>query len=244
MDRPDLVMEHWDRVHRVMQSLEPRSPNHWPDRQYRYVCERRLSWGYMYCPANAPIVIPMSAAADMVNLDNFNADGPNRLWGHYHEMGHAHQNPMWTFSGTGEVTVNIFTVYALHRINGYPLDHEVMRTSPKVAWDRFERHKAEGAPFDKWKSDPFLALQTYAMLWHAFGFETFHKVFDRYRLLPSGDRPRTDDAKRDLFMVMFSEAVNRDLSGYFRDWGVPISQQAVSRVAGLEPWRPERPESR
>ncbi len=239
LDRPDQVMEHWDRVHRVMQEMEPRSPRHWPDRQYRYVADRRLSWGYMYCPSNAPIVIPMSAARAMVQPENFDGQGPNRLWGHYHEMGHSHQNPLWTFGGTGEVTVNIFTVLALHKVNGYPLDDEATRTSPEQALRTMREHMADGAPFDRWKSRPFLALQTYAMLWHEFGWDAFRSTFRSYDDLAADQRPRTDAEKRDEFAIRMSRAVGRNLEPYFRAWGIPLSDRVGREVGDLPVWMPE-----
>ncbi len=237
------ICEHWDRVADAMEAMEPRTHNHWPrPRKYRYVAEKKLSWGYMYCPADGPLVIPTSAARAMATLDHFDNVGPNELWGHYHEMGHGHQNSMWTFGGTGEVTVNIFTVRALHEVNGYPLDSDVMRSNPTTAWETFESHKADGAPFDRWKSKPFLALQTYSMLWHEFGFESFDNVFDAYRALPQGERPRSDDQERDMFMVMFSREVGRNLGPYFQAWGIPIGEPALAEVADLPDWVPQAPE--
>lgn len=32
-------------------------------------------------------------------------------WGIFHEFGHNRQKEEWTFEGTGEVTVNIFSLY-------------------------------------------------------------------------------------------------------------------------------------
>lgn len=243
LDRPDLVMGHWDRVHAAMDELQPRSPRHWPDRQYRYVSERRLSWGYMYCPADAPIVIPMTAADEMVDVSQYDAEGDHQLWGHYHEMGHAHQDRMWTFGGTGEVTVNIFTVYALNQINGYSLDDERMRSNPATAWRTFTEHRAAGAPFDVWKRKPFLALQTYAMLWHEFGWDAYHRAFRAYDELPAGERPRDDAAKRDRWMITMSLAVGRNLGPYFDAWGVPVSAAAKAEIAELPAWMPTAPDA-
>ncbi|MFB3430433.1 MAG: M60 family metallopeptidase [Phycisphaerales bacterium] len=239
LDRPDLVMEHWNKVHEAMQEMEPRSPRHWPDRQQRYVAEKRLSWGYMYCPSDGPLVIPMTAADEMVALANFDAEGENQLWGHYHEMGHSHQNPMWTFSGTGEVTVNIFTVLALHTVNGYPLDDAAMRTEPARAFATMVTHAKEGAPFDKWKRDPFLALQTYALLWQEFGWEAFRTAFRAYDDLAPGERPSTDDEKRDRFAITMSQTVERNLAPYFEAWGIPISGAVEEAVGDLPVWMPE-----
>lgn len=237
--RPDLVLQHWDRVHEAMQALESRSPRHWPSRQYRYVAEAKLSWGYMYCPSDAPIVIPLNEAGAMVDVTNFDAEGPNELWGHYHEMGHAHQNPMWTFGGTGEVTVNIFTVLALHTINGYPLDDEAMRSDPDRALSAMRAHIKKGAPFHRWRADPFLALQTYALLWHAFGFDALDRAFRSYETLPEGERPQDDQAKRDRFVIQMSKAVERNLEPYFRAWGVPLTDAPAQELAGLPGWMPD-----
>jgi hypothetical protein len=242
LDHPDLVMEHWKRVHDVMHSMEPRSPRHWPDRQYRYVAERRLSWGYMYCPADAPIVIPMTAARAMVDTANFDAEGPNELWGHYHEMGHAHQNRLWTFEGTGEVTVNIFTVLALNTVNGYPLDHAAMRTEPARALATMITHRKNGAPFDRWKADPFLALQTYALLWHTFGWDSFRETFRSYETMPESQRPRSDQEKRDVFVIQFGRTVGRNLGPYFAAWGVPLTERVEQTLSDLPAWMPEEPE--
>ncbi len=239
IDRPDLVMEHWNKVHEAMQAMEPRSPRHWPDRQQRYVAEKRLSWGYMYCPSDGPLVIPMTAAARMVDLENFDGEGENHLWGHYHEMGHSHQNPMWTFSGTGEVTVNIFTVLALHTVNGYPLDDAAMRTEPGRAFATMVKHAQDGAPFDKWKRDPFLALQTYALLWQEFGWDAFRSAFRAYDDLAPGERPSTDDEKRDRFAITMSRVVERNLAPYFEAWGIPISGAVEEAVGDLPVWMPD-----
>jgi hypothetical protein len=198
----------------------------------------------MYCPSDAPIVIPLNEAAAMVDMANFDADGENKLWGHYHEMGHAHQNPLWTFAGTGEVTVNIFTVLALHTINGYPLDSEAMRTDPQHALSAMQAHAEKGAPFHRWQSDPFLALQTYALLWHEFGFAAFDRAFRSYESLPHDTLPGDDQAKRDRFAIQMGRAVERNLAPYFAEWGVPLTDAPANELADLPVWMPagyERP---
>lgn len=238
LDDPDVVMAHWDRVHAAMQSLEPRTANHWADRPYRYVADVSVSWGYMYCPADGPIVIPVSAAGAMVLPENFDAQGPNRLWGHYHEMGHAHQNPLWTDGATGEVTVNIFTVYALHTVNGYSLDSEVMRSDPAKAWATFEAHRHTGRRFEE-VGGPFERLQFYALLWHAFGFESLRAAFDSMRNVEAAQRPRTDAEERALFLLHFSRAVGRDLSEYFSQWGIDVPPDTRNQLADLPEWLPE-----
>jgi hypothetical protein len=238
LDRPDLAMQHWDKVHEAMQSLEPRTPNHWADRPYRYVADVSVSWGYMYCPSDGPIVIPASAAADMFILDNFDAVGENKLWGHYHEMGHSHQNPLWTDGSTGEVTVNIFTVYALHMVNGYAINDEATRCTPKYAMEIFHRQRDEKR---RWKDagGPFESLQFYALLWQAFGFDAFHTTFDAIRSLPSEQRPKGDDEERNLFLLTFATSVKKNLAPYGEAWGINVSEATREAMKAWEVWMPE-----
>jgi len=239
LERPDLVMAHWDRVHEAMQSLEPRTENHWADRPYRYVADASVSWGYMYCPANNPIVIPLNEVAAIFDVANFDADGPNNLWGHYHEMGHAHQNPLWTDDATTEVTVNIFTVYALHKVNGYALNSEVMRSDLQTAWKTFDDHRKTGKPYEA-VGGPFPRLQFYALLWHQFGFDAFHSAFDRLRA-DATLRPKNKGDERNAFLIHFSEAVGHDLSAYFDAWGIKVFDASRERLANLPTWMPTAP---
>ena len=173
----------------------------------------------------------------MFDLANFDAEGPNHLWGQYHEMGHAHQNPLWTDGATGEVTVNIFTVYALHTVNGYALDDEVMRTTPGEALEAFARQRDLGDPFDTY-GGPFEKLQFYALLWHEFGFEPFHAAFDAIRALPAGERPRDDREERNTFLVHFGRAVERDLSAYFGAWGIEVTDASRAALEAYPAWMP------
>ncbi|MGI9014624.1 MAG: M60 family metallopeptidase [Phycisphaerales bacterium] len=241
VDRPDLIMQHWTRVHEAMQSLEPRTANHWADRQYRYVADVSVSWGYMYCPADAPIVIPHSAAAAMFDLDNFDAEGPNHLWGHYHEMGHAHQNPLWTDGATGEVTVNIFTVYALHIVNDYPLDSDVMRSTPHEAYATFIKQRESGKRFEE-VGGPFSRLQLYALLWHEFGFDAFHATFDSIRALAKDEQPRDQNAERNVFLVHFGRAVERNICSFFEQWGIEVADESRAALAAFPEWLPTAPQ--
>ncbi|MHC4935878.1 MAG: M60 family metallopeptidase [Planctomycetota bacterium] len=240
VEDPERVMAHWDRVHEVMQSLEPRSPTHWADRPYRYVADVSVSWGYMYCPSNGPIVIPSSAAAAMFQPENFDGEGPNRLWGHYHEMGHAHKNPLWTDRTTSEVTVNIFTVLALHEVNGFPLDSPEMRTEPARAWRTWRDHRATGRRYEE-VGGAFPRLQFYALLWHAFGFEAFHRAFDSIREAGSGGRRGDIVLERNRFLVHFGEAVERDLSEYGASWGMQVTDETRERLARFPSWLPAEP---
>ena len=56
--------------------------------------------------------------------------------------------------------------------------------------------------------------------------------------LPDAERPKTDQAKRDQWMVRFSRAAGRDLGPFFQAWGVPTTAEARASVSGLPAWMP------
>ena len=72
-----------------------------------------------------------------------------------------------------------------------------------------------------------------------FGWEPFQKTFAEYRELPQDERPRSDDAKRDQWLVRFSKTVGKDLGPFFENWGVPTSEAARASIADLPEWMPD-----
>ena len=154
----------------------------------------------------------------------------------FHEMGHNHQHPDWTFRGTGEVTCNLFTLYVMETVCMAATGHKA--TQPEATRQRILRHRAAGRPFTAWKSQPFLALIMYRQLAEAFGWKAYRRVFAEYRDLKASERPKSDAEKRDQRMVRFSRTVGRDLGPFFDDWGVPVSDAAKRSVADLPRWMP------
>jgi hypothetical protein len=96
-----------------------------------------------------------------------------------------------------------------------------------------------GAPFDKWKGSPFLALTMYMQIRDEFGWQPFCNVHRGYREDPDDALPKNDDEKRDQYMVRMSREVGRDLGPFFDKWGVPVSQAAKDSIADLPVWMPE-----
>lgn len=204
-------MEYWDRVADACADLatisrERRSPE-------RYVADVQISAGYMH--AGYPIMTHLDAAPRMVDLTYLADKTKGGDWGMFHEIGHNHQHPDWTFDGTGEVTVNLFTLYIIETVVGRVPGYHVRWTDDELA-EIFRKHRAAGASFDKWKSDPFLALAMYVQMQRAFGWDAFKKVFAEYRDLPQSERPKDDNEKRDQWMVRFSRAVGKNLGPFSR----------------------------
>ena len=233
LDDPESLMKFWDEVMDAQATLAAIPVDR--VRPERIVADIQISAGYMH--AGYPIMIFLPSARVLVDLPRLKNNGHGDVWGFFHELGHNHQNYDWTFRGTGEVTVNLFSLYCMERAcNNANPRREVTAGYRK---DRLQRHVDGGAEFGQWQRDPFLALQMYMQLQEAFGWEPFQKTFAEYRELPQDERPRSDDAKRDQWLVRFSKTVGKDLGPFFENWGVPTSEAARASIADLPEWMPD-----
>jgi hypothetical protein len=199
----------------------------------RYVSDRQIAAGYMH--AGYPIMTFLDAAPRFVNVKDLRSKGD---WGMFHEMGHNHQSGDWTFGGTGEVTENLFSLYILETCcPGAPV-HEAV--TPENITRRIRQHLlTDQADFAKWQADPFTGLVMYIQLRQAFGWDAYKKVFAEYRGLPGDQHPKSDEEKRDQWLVRMSKTVGRNLGPFFQAWGVPTSEAARASVADLPAWMPE-----
>jgi hypothetical protein len=206
-------------------------------RAERLVFDEQISAGYLH--SGYPIMGPVELAALAVNVPRMKREG---AWGFFHELGHNHQQRAWTFDGTMEVTCNLYSLYLLETLcPGAPV-HDEMKP-PAVARNA-AKHKAGGSTFANWQREPFVALVVYDQLRRSFGWDVFKRVFAEYHALPPADRPRTEAAKRDQFVVRFSKAVGKNVAPAFEAWGVPVTDAAKREVAALPVWEPPAPGGR
>ena len=184
----------------------------------RLVSDDQLCAGWMH--AGYPIMIPNVTAKEIVNLELLKAKGD---WGFFHEIGHNHQNHDWTFDGTGEVTVNFFTLYCMEKMCGIPPRQTRMKNEATRAYTEWLKNNK---PYDSWKRDPFLALEMFVRLQQAYGWEIFEKLFAQYRTLPESDRPKNDLQKRDQWCARLSSVTGENIASIFDSWNIPISDEA------------------
>ena len=220
----------WEEVLQACADLAGLSTRERPE---RFVADVQISAGYMH--SGYPIMSFLDAPPFLLDPSRWKAEG----WGPFHELGHNHQSPEWTFEGTGEVTCNLFTLYVLEKVCGKAVDDDerFLQGSRDARWkEHVEDHEAS---FERWKDDPFLALLLYVDVQQEFGWEPFKKVFREYRALKDHERPKTDDEKRDQWLIRLSRACGADLSFLFAAWGVPVSDAARGAASAFKPWRPE-----
>ena len=234
LDDPKAVMDFWDAVADACADLAARPRDR--ERPERYVADVQISAGYMH--SGYPIMTLLDMPAVMVDLKRLKTNAHGGVWGLFHELGHNHQVRDWTFRGTVEVTVNLFTMYVMETVCGLA----PTRCHGSIS-DRTRARKTRdylAAPdFTTWQRDPFLGLIMYIQMQQAFGWEPFKKVFAEYRTLEPAERPKTEDARRDQWMVRFSLAVGKDLGPFFAAWHIPVSDTARKAIADLPDWMPE-----
>lgn len=236
LDDPEALMTYWDAVMDAAADLYavPRER----ERQERYCVDRQISVGYMH--SGYPIMTGDDVAKTFVDLSALRGDNGNKTWGFYHELGHNQQKPAWTWDGCGEVTNNLFSLYGDELFNAVKPDY--INSHPAIAPDARKKlltsYFAAGAPYDKWKSEPFTALTFFIQLRQEFGWEPFTRVFREYEQLPARDLPKTDVQKHDQFLQRFSRATGKNLGPFFAAWGIPTTESARKSVADLPVWMP------
>jgi len=236
LDDPTELLTFWDRVLDGAADMATRSRER--VRPERYVADVQISAGSMH--SGYPIMTHLDAVADMTDVARMRK-GP---WGLFHELGHNHQSRDWTFAGTTEVTVNIFSLYLCHVMCDVPWDQawggNLVKAKERLAECVAKRTKPWGDDGPDAKPDLALRLLMYSQLERGFGWEVFFHTFAEYRDLPDAERPQTDADKRDQWLMRLSKSVDRDLGPFFAAWGVPVSDAARATAAkGREKWMPD-----
>jgi hypothetical protein len=235
IDDPEKLMRYWDKALGFYHELQQEPAKNYRE---RFVHDVQPKTGWLH--AGYPIVVNRQVSEYTAGLVPLDKGKDNDIyhaasWGHLHELGHNCQKPEWTFDGATEVTVNLFTLYVTEKMDGTtPVENQWH----KDGWPKLKRYIASGSPFEEWKKDPQLALETYILLQKDFGWDAFKKVFAAYQKLTPAEKPKNDQEKRDLWVIMFSNAVQRDLGPYYRKIGMPVSGSALNRVKRYPVWMP------
>ncbi len=230
---PVEIAEFWDKLVELTNDL---AMTPIPKYKERYVIDRQIRAGSIH--SGYPIFTTEGRNKYRDFVLGFTTKRGNILkdgsWGHFHELGHNHQNRDWTYDGSVEVTVNIFTLYAMEKLMGIKVrEHKSIKSAQK----RLDAFRKRGASFKEMQKDLIVALLMYVELQEAFGWESYKKVFEAYNSLRRSERPRTDAEKIDQWVLRFSEAVGYNLTPFFDSWKFPYNKKITKNLKHLPLWK-------
>eukprot|EP00048_Salpingoeca_helianthica_P008175 m.119661 g.119661 ORF g.119661 m.119661 type:complete len:717 (-) comp14532_c0_seq5:37-2187(-) len=235
IENPRAVLAYWDSVVASHFDLIFGSPPLAPARRERIVADVQISAGYMH--SGYPIMVHLDQAEPtaqrplppFIDLASLAKEGN---WGIYHELGHNRQHGTWTFDGTGEVTVNLFSLFSMERV--------CHLTPWRHSW--LENQKADTRKYlqrvnwSEWKNHAGIALVSYAMLQRQFGWDPIAATMQKISSTLSDHASNQD--KMDAWVKTLSLHTHHNLIPYYKAWGMPLSAKLVAdpEVTSLPPW--------
>ena len=228
LDDPEWIACFWRKVMKADQE-----PAQWKTRRHheRICSDVQLTGGFLH--DGSPLMSHINAERFDWAIDKEGLAGGDG-WGVYHEIGHMRQNRAWTPEGTTEVTVNLFTMYALETVSGANLRDSRYPCATQKAKHRVDSWVKRGKTFDDWKKDYFLAHEMYLRIKEAYGWEAYKKTFARY-LEPGFRQPANDAEKWNVFARELSKAVNADMAAALTTWSIPLDDATKEFCAKFPP---------
>ena len=156
------------------------------------------------------------------------------LWGFWHEIGHTYQAPNYLWSGMMEVTVNISPLHVESR-QGWA--STVDSPGHLAGLERFFATPVADRDHATSGTNEML----FDHLRRGFGDDFYPRLNQEMRVMAARGESvgLTDDDEKQLFALTAARVADRDLRGFFREWGFPLSSRTAAAMAQLPPL--ERP---
>lgn len=153
-------------------------------------------------------------------------------WGPWHELGHMHQMSAWTWDEIVESTVNIYSLASEKSMGISP-----SRLRRENKWENIEMYLAldeadknfNGDSIDVWtRLGMFYQLQ---LAYGDFFYINLHKI-----IREKNPETNSDEDRMRVFMLNACLAANKDLTVFFKDWGLKFSSvnAVYNEIAELE----------
>ncbi len=251
LDNPEKVLTLWDDILSCESTLAQLPAPF--IRPMRMVVDEQISAGFMH--SGYPIMIHHSPSKGMLSLDVIT--NPSKLlspsegganWGFFHEIGHNLQNWEWVFDGTTEVGCNFFALYVFDSlIKTRKGAHENIEISYQKKL--MQEYFTKGSNYENYQQDPFLGLIPFMQVQKQFGWDPFKKVFKWYLKHPSHEfdninsedslYKRANQIKINRFIEQLSIEVKRNLTSFFRIWGLPVDTLVDEKLKKYKLWIPD-----
>ena len=257
-EHPETIAKYWQTVVDTADTFLGYEA--WRRRPESMLTDRDISVGYGH--AGYPVLMAYAAEKE----ENQTALGRRAIqrgdWGFLHELGHTFQDSFdgnYTIATHAEVDVNLVPGLIINLVHG------------RTAWDNNSHStfdaKTRIADLQKWEALPEsertwakackmnVAYDFYFTLAECFGWEIYQEAFSRWMnwLQKPGSDPDMDainskdaNAKRDRFLLLFSQASGRNLLPYFRKYGLGkddagLSASVIAKLAKLPVWTGNQP---
>jgi hypothetical protein len=240
LDDPAPLMEYWDGVVGLHDELGGYTKMRKMPERINVDCQ--ISAGLFH--AGYPTQGPQAQCRGVVDLVKLQSTGN---WGWFHELGHEAQrrpdkawtwNNPYTFDGSIEVTVNLFSAHAFDQLGMQSRGGWSWTASAEAVAEKATKFLAQGKTYAEGGAGDKLAM--HLQIRHAFGWDAYRKVLASY----SRDHdenparlPKGEQAERDAWLVRMSQATGHNLAPFYgKTWGIPLSPKAVEKVAELPTW--------
>ncbi len=179
--------------------------------------------------------------------DNFEElTNPRRLatngWGIWHETGHTNQQPSWTWSAIGEISVNIFSLYVQEKFEQpTPFNKPNSATKGMTLFESAKRYMAipdkdynKHLPEDN--NPLFTKMMMFWQLKESYGWQVIQNLHKYFREFPQGQA--SDQEKISRFIYAMCKITNNDLRGFFHKWGLEPGAATSLRIDSLRLHQP------
>ncbi|WP_145931542.1 M60 family metallopeptidase [Yersinia bercovieri] len=222
---PEGVLLLWDRIVDLAEeqfglSSERAFPHRATPFQYQFVSKPDSTGGYMsashYWLGTKSSGIPEVITTELLQ----------KAWGPWHELGHHYQMPAWTFDNDMETTVNLTSLYVQRALG------ETSRLETESRWEAVDAflktndHKYEDAGV-------FIRLAMFWQLDLAFGQDFYQRLGDRYRTLTAAEQPKSNDEKKQRFILETSRVSGVNLESFFHHWGIKSTQNTSAQLQAM-----------
>ena len=240
LDDPVSLMDYWDGVVGLHDSLGGYTDLRNMPERINVDCQ--ISVGLFH--AGYPTQGPQKQCRGVVDLAQLKTTGN---WGWFHEMGHEAQrrpdkswgwNNPYTFDGSVEVTVNLFSAHAFDQLGMRDRKGWTWTASAEAVEEKAKTFLAKGKTYAEGNAGEKLAM--HLLIRHTFGWDVYRKVLAGYSKQQDENPnklPKTEQDERDAWLVRMSQATGRNLAPFYgKVWGIPLSPEAMKAVQDLPPW--------
>jgi hypothetical protein len=228
LDDPSAIAAYWNRVMDADADLAAIDRDR--ARAERIVFDRQIVAGYMH--AGYPIMAFTPQARESLDLATLRTTGN---WGFFHEIGHNHQFTDWSWTGTGENTVNLWSVYVMEHVVGLAprTGHPALTATERS--NRVNAYVMGGRNFARdWSV--WTGLETFLQLQQGFGWSFFTTMNREYMALPEAMRPRNEAERINGWITRSCRVANRNLAPFYASWGFPMTDASRTACAAYSTW--------